>query len=112
MGRLFYIGIIIFLGLVFLFSAYLVHKRYKKSNANGKMQKGELRVQASMLLLFCTIAYMIVGLPVKAPVLTINNTELRLGDTTVLIFIYGIAREDILMQYIRTVRILSTRICL
>lgn len=40
-------------------------------------------VSSGFFLLFCTMTYMIIGLPVKAPVLTINDTEIRLGRTTV-----------------------------
>lgn len=53
-------------------------------NARKRTGKSFITLFASLLfLIFCTMTYFIIGLPVKAPVLTINNTEMRLGHTTV-----------------------------
>lgn len=53
-------------------------------NARKRTGKALVALFSSLLfLVFCTMTYMIVGLPVKAPVLTINDTEIKLGQTTV-----------------------------
>lgn len=53
-------------------------------NARKRTGKALIVLFASLLfLLFCTITYMAIGLPVKAPILAINDTEVRLGQTTV-----------------------------
>ncbi len=53
-------------------------------NARRRTRKDVFVLVGSLLFLFfCEIAYITIGLPVKAPVLAINNTEMRLGHTTV-----------------------------
>ncbi len=53
-------------------------------NARRRTRKAVFVVVGSLLFLFfCEIAYITIGLPVKAPVLAINNTEMRLGHTMV-----------------------------
>lgn len=53
-------------------------------NARKRTGKALVALFASLLfVVFCTMTYMIIGLPEKAPVLTINSTEIRLGQTTV-----------------------------
>ncbi|MFC4803995.1 hypothetical protein [Filifactor villosus] len=53
-------------------------------NSRKRTGKAFVALFSSLLfLLFCTMTYMIIGLPVKAPVLTVNNTDIRLGRTTV-----------------------------
>lgn len=53
-------------------------------NARRRTGKAVVALFASLLfLLFCTMTYMIIGLPVKAPVLTLDQTEIVLGQTTV-----------------------------
>lgn len=53
-------------------------------NARTRTGKAMIALFASgFFLIFCTIAYLAIGLPVKAPVLMIDQTELRLGETTV-----------------------------
>lgn len=153
MGRLLHIGMIVFLGISFIFSTCFLHNSYKNTVVNGKsllyepvnknvrtdkmgigeifvyvlmfiiailfavsiihrgrfpsatailirtiilvpimalfnarkrMGKAVVTLFASLLfLLFCIMTYIIIGLPVKAPILTINNTEIRLGKTTI-----------------------------
>lgn len=154
MGRLLHIGMIVFLGISFIFCTCFLYNSYKNIIINGKrlidepvnkttktdkIRIGEILVYALMFitalifaiqiaykgakfpsatailirtvilvpimalfnarkrtgkalvtlfatllfLLFCTITYITIGLPVKAPVLTINNTEIKLGKTTV-----------------------------
>ncbi|UTC77933.1 hypothetical protein E4O04_07930 [Treponema sp. OMZ 799] len=53
-------------------------------NARKRTGKAMLAFFGSLLfLLFCTMTYLIIGLPVKAPMLTINDTKIKLGQTTV-----------------------------
>ncbi|UTC69293.1 hypothetical protein E4O01_11595 [Treponema sp. OMZ 790] len=53
-------------------------------NARKRTGKSLVVLFASLLfLVFCTIAYIAIGLPVKAPVLTLNNTEIKLGHTAI-----------------------------
>lgn len=53
-------------------------------NARKRTGKSVLALIASLLfLLFCVMTYMIIGLPVKAPVIVLNDTEIILGKTTV-----------------------------
>lgn len=53
-------------------------------NARKRTGKAIVALFASgFFLIFCTIAYLAIGLPVKAPVLMIDQTELRPGETTV-----------------------------
>lgn len=53
-------------------------------NARKRTGKAVVAVFASLLFVqFSFFAYMLIGLPVKAPVLTINDTKIILGQTTV-----------------------------
>lgn len=53
-------------------------------NARKRTGKALVALFASLLfLLFCIITYMAIGLPVKAPILIINDTKIKLGQTTV-----------------------------
>lgn len=53
-------------------------------NARKRTGKALVALFASgFFLLFCTMAYFTIGLPVKAPVFRIDQTDLRLGETTV-----------------------------
>lgn len=53
-------------------------------NARRRTGKAMVALIASLFfVLFCTMTYFIIGFPVKAPVLSINDTDIRLGHTTV-----------------------------
>ncbi|UTC68100.1 MULTISPECIES: hypothetical protein [unclassified Treponema] len=53
-------------------------------NARKRTGKAMVALFGSLLfLLFCMMTYLIIGLPVKSPILTINNTKIKLGQTIV-----------------------------
>lgn len=53
-------------------------------NARKRTGKAVVALFGSLLfVLFCTITYIAIGLPVKAPVLAVNDTEIVMGRTTV-----------------------------
>lgn len=53
-------------------------------NARKRTGKAIVALFASLLfVLFCTITYISIGLPVKAPILSVNDIEIIMGRTTV-----------------------------
>lgn len=53
-------------------------------NARRRTGRSVVVLFGSLLfVLFCTMTYIIIGVPQKAPILTMYNTEIKLGETTI-----------------------------